>query len=531
MKRLVVAVIAVPALALLTFVPAGASSGSAPAPGASPFDAYIASGDASCLELTVNVAGYSFIVEPDVRLPRATASLSEGETGAVAAPADPGDSVDALPGLLFPREEGQIASGIDSGLAQLPIPFPVDVGNSVLQVANPFNPHLEYPIEHASAAYPNPAAPGDQEATYLGAGNASVTDPSGLFSVDGASGDAKAGATYATADAGSGVALSVPMLGVAIERVAAHAAAQTTATAVSDDVSCTLHGVTIAPPGAGHTLRIGTLEATLHTERRVGAPSATTTRTLQLADVTMDGTDLAPAGGAITVPPQLQNIPLNQPPPPCSVLPSPQCQTVPASPISLQSIQLGGTTHSEQLAPSGNQETSTLTAATVTLQSTAPVPASIPSGPPACLSGNPPPIAECLPNLTPSSPGSSLPITSAPTTYTVSLASLDSSAYGFLALPSVVSPVPPLSGLGNLGGVGFGAAGGATGPGGTGTPSTHPTATTIDIPAVAGAIRWPVVALAGLLEALLLATLYMRRRAALRTGMAARPPAGFIDLP
>lgn len=507
-------------------------SAATPSASTSPFDAYIASGDASCLELTVNVAGYNFIVEPDVRIPRATSSISEGESGALASPVDPGDSVDALPGLLFPREEGQLASGIDGAVAQTKIPVPVDVGNTVLQALNPFNPHLEYPIEHASAAYPSPSgSPGDQEATYLGAPNASITDPSGLLSVDGTSGDARAGAAYATADAGGSAAVSVPALGVSIGRVASHTTARLGAAAVTDDASCALHDVTIAPPGAQHTLHIGSLAATLHTERSLSGSAATSSRSVQVADVTLDGHNLvAPAGGSITVPPQLQNITLPEPSA-CTVLPQPQCQTVPPPPASIQSIQLGGTAATDSLGSNGNQETSTLTGATVTVQTTAPVPASIPSGPPPCLTSNPPQIQQCLPVLSPSSPGSNLPITSAPTTYTLQLASLDSSAYGFVAPPVSSLPLGGAFSGGGLGALGGGGLAGGS-PGSPGTPGSHPTAVTVSVPGLPGAIRWPVVALAGLLEALLLSSVYLRRRFLLQRGrFAAPPPESFIDLP
>ncbi|MBV8194065.1 MAG: hypothetical protein JOY80_00910, partial [Candidatus Dormibacteraeota bacterium] len=412
-----------------------------------PFDAFIASGDASCLEMTVTINGYSFIVVPDVRLPRATASISEGQSGALAAPADPGDSVDALPGLLFPREEGQIANGIDSGMAKFPIPFPVDVGSTLLQVANPFNPHLEYPIEHASANYPDPSSQGDQDASYLGASSPDVRDPSGLFTVDGTLGDAKAGASYATADAGAGTAVSVPTVGVSVGRIDSNATAQVTDTKVSDDVSCTMQDVTVSPPGVGSPLHIGTLKATLHTERALTGSEATSSRSLQLADVTINGSNVLQQGGVdgsqLTVPAQLSSVsnPVPQPSG-CSALPgNPQCSQIPTAPAWIQSVSFGGTSNpADQKTSGGNQIASALTAATVTVQSTMPVPATIPSGPPSCTN-NPPNqstsgaqfqqwVQSCLPQLNQSSPASNIPITSAPTTYTIQLANLSSTTYG-----------------------------------------------------------------------------------------------------
>lgn len=490
-------------LVCLALIPMADAQAAPAASADNPFDAYIASGDASCLELTVNVAGFSFIVEPDARLPRATSSISEGESGAIAAPADPGDSVDALAGLLVPREEGQIASGIDGGLAQTKIPFPADVGNTLLTVANPLNPHLEYPIEHANAAYPDPSSPGDQEATYLGAPNASFTEPSGAISVDGASGDAKAGASYAAADAGAGAATSLAPLGISVGRVSSHASAVVSAGAVSDTVSCTLHDVGIAPPGSGHSLHIGTLIASLQTVRTLTGSGATASHTVQLSDVTLDGKNVAPAGGGgLAFPPGVPTTVTFPQPPACSSI-VPPCPSVP---VSLQSMSWGGTAHADSLGANRNEETSTLTVATVTLQTTAPVPSSIP----------------------PTSNGN--PITSAPTTYTLQLGSLDSSAYG---LPATGFPVTnpafgPPSGAG-LGGFG-GSYGTGAGTGTAGTPGTKPVASSVTIPGIAAAIRWPVVGLAGVMEAALLTSLFLRRR---RTGgfLTDATPASFLDLP
>jgi hypothetical protein len=484
-------------VALIPLSDAHAASG---ASANNPFDAYIASGDASCLELTVNVAGFSFIVEPDARLPRATSSISEGESGALAAPADPGDSVDALAGLLVPREEGQIASGIDGGLAQTKIPFPVDVGNTLLTVASPLNPHLEYPIEHANAAYPDPRSSGDQEATYLGAPNASFSEPSGVLSVDGASGDAKAGDSYASAEAGAGAATSLPPLGISVGRVSSQASAVVSATAVSDTVSCTLHDVGIAPPGSGYSLHIGTLVASLQTQRTLTGSGATASHTVQLSDVTLDGKNLAPGGnGGLTLPPGVPSTVTFPQPPSCSSI-VPPC---PSLPVSLKAMSWGGTTHADSLGANRNEDTSTLTVATVTLQTTAPVPSSIPP----TQNGN--------------------PVTSAPTTYTLQLGNLDSSAYG---LPAVGFPVSnpafgTLSG-GALGGLGsYGSAGAAAG-----IPGTKPVASTVTIPGIAAAIRWPVVGLAAVLEAALLTSLLLRRRRAgrLPTDLT---PSSFLDLP
>lgn len=501
-----------------------------------PFDAYIASGDASCFELTVNVAGYSFIVEPDVRIPRATSTISEGQSGALAAPIDPGDSVDALTGLLVPREEGQLASGIDSGLSQAPLPIPGDPGNTLIQAVNPFNPTLEYPIEHASASYPQPGSSAEQRATYLGASNLAVSDPSGLLSLDGTAGSADAAAQSSTADAGSGAALSVSTLGISLGRLAAHSQTQVSQTSVSSDVSCNLSDLTISPPGSGYTLHVSSLLASLHSERSLKGRSATSSPTLRLSGMTVSQysggstttTDISPAGTSITVPGQLSNVALPQPPSIPLPLPLPLPLPVPAS---LQSVGLAGTTTSSTLSSAGNEVTSALTAATLTMQTTAPLPTTIPTGPPPCLT-NPQEIVQCLPQLVPVSPGGGLPITSSPATYTLQLANLASTAYGFTAPPS---PALSFSGLlpGSSPGGSLAPAGAAVpgGPGTPGTPGTKPVAATVTVPGIPASIRWPVVALAGVLEALLLTALFFRRRAGLQGRVPGPPPDSFVDMP
>lgn len=522
-----VALALVPAVATVVALPSPGTAQTTPQP-ATPFDAYIASGDASCIELTVNVAGYSFVVEPDVRLPRATSTISEGQSAALAAPIDPGDSVDALPGLLVPREESQLASGLDSGAAQIPIPVPGDPGSSAVSVLNPFNPTLEYPVEHASASYPEPGSTApQQQATYLGAGSLAVSDPSGLFSLDGTAGSARADAVSATADAGAGSALSVPLFGVSVGRFAVHAQSQVTQTAVSTDVSCSLGDITIAPPAGGYVLHVSSLSVSLHAERAQHARTASATPSVRLSGVsvtqTSNGhtttTDLSPAGNAVTVPPRLSAVALPQPP--ASLLPVPVA-------ASLQTVGLTGSAAGSALSSKGNEVTSTYSAATLTMQTTAPVPTSIPTGPPPCLT-TPQNLPQCLPSLIPASSGGGLPITSAPATYTLQLGSLQSRVYGFTA-PAAASSFGGGPGTAPGAGVPTGAstAGSAGRPG---TPGTKPASATIRVPGTPGFIRWPVVALAGLLEALLLAWLFLRRRSALRSGTPGAPPDSFVDLP
>lgn len=527
-RRLLVASLLSPVIALSA---AAATARAATVP-AIPFDAYIASGDASCIELTVNIGGYSFVVEPDVRMPRATATISEGEASALAAPVDPGDSVDALAGLTLPREEGQLAAGIDSALAQVPLPVPGDPGSSVVQALNPINPSLEFPIEHASAVYPQPGSTADQQATYLGGSNLAINDPTGLLSLDGTAGSARAAAQSATADAGAGSALSVSLLGLSVGRIAAHAESQVGASAVTDDVTCQIGDVTVAPPGAGYSLHISSLSESLHTERALTGRAATSTPTLRLDGITVtqtiagrtSTTNLSPTGSAVTVPQSLSAVPL--PVLPALPLPPPLPTSLPAS---IQSVGLAGTSTSSALSSRNNEMTSSITAATLTMQTTLAVPTTIPTGVPPCLT-NPAQLVQCIPSLLPTGPGGGLPVTSAPATFTLHLGSLDSTTYGFTA------PAPPqfaFNGVGQSAPIEGAPAGGSVGsiPGKPGTPGTRPVSATLTVPGTPGAIRWPVVALAGILEALLLTALFLRRRAAARAPIPGEAADSFVDMP
>lgn len=523
-RRLVLAALLSPALAV-TAVPAAGTASADTAPSV-PFDAYIASGDASCVELTVNVAGYSFVVTPDIRMPRATSTISEGQAAALAAPVDPGDSVDALAGLLVPREEGQLASGLDSGAAQVPLPLPAAPGTTVVQALNPYNPSLEYPIEHASATYPKPGSSGPQQANYLGANGLAVTDPTGLFNLNGTAGTARADAQSASADAGAGSAVSVAPLGFNVGRLAAHTQSVVGQTSVTSDVSCALGDVTIAPPGAGYSLHIGSLDASLHTEKTLTGSKATAQPSLHLADITVTQTsgghttttDLSPAGSSVSVPPQLSSVALAQP-----AVPLPT-----GVPVSVQSVGLAGTSTTSALSSHDNEVSSTLAAATLTMQTILPVPTTVPTGPPPCLT-NPQQLVQCLPSLLPVPSGNGLPVTTAPATFRLQLASLDSTAYGFTA--RALTPLP-VNGVGLGGPVGGPAVAGSsgTGAGAPGTPGTKPLSATLKVPGTPGVIRWPVVALAGLLEAMLLTALFFRRQAAMRA-RSGPPSDSFVDMP
>jgi hypothetical protein len=400
-----------------------------------------------------------------------------------------------------------LAAGLDQATGSIPVPVvPAGLTDSLIsQVANPVNPHLEYPYEHASAAYPNPQQPGDQQASYLGLPGAAFADPSGVISVNGALGDTKAGAGVASADSGAGAATSLLLLGVSAGRFSASSRALVSSSAVTNDVVCSLQDVTIAPPASGFALHIGTLIATLHTERKLGANSATSSHSLQLADVTLNGKNIAPGPqGALPIPPTTFSVP--QPPIPPGV---------PAPPASLQAVSIAGTTSAATLSAANNESTSSLTAATVVITSTAPVPSSIPP-----------------------QPGQN-PISTTPAVYTIRLANLSSQTYGLPASSFGSTGSSAFGGANGAAAGGYfgGAAGGRPGSahfpgtsGSNGSKGNHPVESSVLIPGTQAAIRWSVVGLAGLLEALLLASVFLRHRMS-RPRRVELPATAFLDLP
>lgn len=485
MRRLAGALLTLPLLLAGGVLPVRAAGTTASA-----FDASDARGGCAAVEVTVDT-GYSFIVEPDLQLPRATAAIEEGQSQAIASPADPGDSVDALAGLGIPMAEGYMNDGYPGapppfnqyGLSKLPAPFN---GAGQALVDNPFNQTLTYPYEHADAGYPNPAQPGTQTATLDGAPDAQVTDPTGLFHVDGSPARAVAGETFTSADAGYGVAaqtqapatsapmLTIPSLGISIGRVSAHSAASVGSSAVSQDAVCELDGIDIAPPGAA-PLHIGALLARVHTERSVSAATATASHQVEFSGVTYNGQGASlddsglTAGGQhvpFTLPPQQQSLPGLQGP---------------------TSVALNGTTVGSK-QPNPDEASVNLTGATIVIKSSAPIPNAIP----------------------PSGVGFT------PVTWTIRLASLGSTTYA----------VPAASALGSLplGGAGF--SGGAFSGGSAGTPATtipgrstvHPGSS--GLPAALASVfvdsplRWMILSAGALLEALLLsgAITWIRRR-------------------
>src|SRR5712671_4898966 len=114
-RRLLAAIAAVAAAAPLAALglPQPAQAGS--------LDVFALHGSGAGVRVTVQT-GYSFVVEPDAMLPRADAVIEADQVRALASPLDPGDSVDALPGLGVPTAEQDIVYGANNGCCPQPIP-------------------------------------------------------------------------------------------------------------------------------------------------------------------------------------------------------------------------------------------------------------------------------------------------------------------------------------------------------------------------------------------------------------------------
>ncbi len=496
-KGALAAIAMVPVLALpVLSVAARAATTSA-------FDAANLKGGCAALELTVKT-GYSFVVEPDVQVPRAGTAVQEGASEAIASPADPGDSVDGLAGLGIPEAEGYIANGYPGapspfagqGLGTLPPPLN-SAGQTLVQ--NPFNPALTYPYEHADAGFPNAQSPGTQTATLAGTPNATFSDPSGILTVDAATAKAVAGDGVAVADSGAGASASgaapvvplgvasLPALGVSVGRVSAHSEAHVLASKVTEDATCTLHDVEVAVPGSA-TVHIGAVVATVHAERAIGAPRAISSESIEFAGVTVNGQGATLDQNGLRVGGQtITTLPAgNTPTPPPGVLP-PSAGPVPLTP---PTVSFAGT-DVVQKQPTSDEAIIAATGATVTINSVTPIPNAIPP------SG----------------------VSATPTTYTLHIASLAGEAYGLAAaatatpsvgLGQVATGVVGVLG-GGLGGLGSSANTGATHvhPGAPGQPDT------LAALAVTPIQRAIVLVISSLLEGLLLvgvARNYLRGR-------------------
>ena len=448
-------------LAGVTVVIAGTTTTPVRADSTSPFQAANLNGTCAAVEMTV-ATGYQFVVKPDLQLPRATALVEEGTSEAIASPADPGDSVDGLAALGIPEAEGYIDNGYPGapspfagkGLSTLPHPFD-SVGSTL--VTNPFNNTLTYPYEHADAGYPNPERAGDQTQTFGSAPALTLGDPSGIFTVDGATGTATAGDGSAVADAGAGAAptvatpaspaavTSLPGLGISIGRVSAHSEAHVTATGVTETSTCTLDDVEVDVPGVA-PLHIGALVATAQAQRTLAGSGASGSEKVEFSGVTVNnqGATLDQNGltvGGHTTPvltPVSQTVPIACPAgAPC---------------VGSPSVAVAGTAVTTR-QPNSNEYGVAATGATLTITTAAPIPASIT---PSCA--------------TP--PNCSAPLSNTPVRYTIALGNVASEAYGL--------PAQPVAGGGSSGfaGLASGFASIVGGSLGSVTPATPPHSTT-----------------------------------------------------
>jgi hypothetical protein len=482
----------------------------------SAFDAANLTGGCAAVELTVST-GYSFVVQPDVQMPRAATTVEEGHADALASPVDPGDSVDALAGLGIPEAEGYIVNGYPGapspfagqGLGKLPPPLD-SVGQTILH--NPFNPALTYPYEHAEAGYPDPTKPGPQTATYAGAPNAATGDPSGVFTVNAGAATATAGDGFATADSGAGAAataavpavpavVSLPWLGVSVGRVAAHSEAHVLASKVTQDSTCTLHDVEIAVPGAA-AIHIGAVAATAHAERALSAARAAASESIQFSGVTVNGqgatldqNGLTVGGHPVTGLPQ----PTTLPTPPVTV---PQPSGVPVSTTPPTVAVSGSDVSTKQ--PTADEVSLTATGATVTITSTTPLPNGVPP----------------------------TGISSTPTVYTLHIATLASEAYGLPAGSNTVGVGDVIGGVTGILGGGVGAFS-APSSGSLGSPAQARAGSaglpdTLAAVAVTPVQRALILAISSLLEGLVLA---MVARNYLRSRRRVAAPAETTDLP
>lgn len=417
-------------------------------------DVYNVKANASPIEVAVET-GYSFLVYPDAQMPRAAASIEAGQVNALASPADPGDGVDALPGLVVPQTESQLQAGLSGGAGQAPEPFKtvLNTAASVIPVVALANPFVTTPYEHVQASYPNVRSPGRQQAAYFGT-DPSVADPTGSIAVQGAFGKVVADKDLAVADAGAGTAVTVAPLGLHIGRSSAHVElhglgdrATSDAVAEVDNVDLALPQLPLpgGVPGLSALpqplLHIGSIVSRVHTERVAGAPRATSTHSLEIAGVTVLGQSatiddrgihlmqqnlsLQPVVDAIN---QLFTI---------SGMIDGQLKGVPVvggQPI-IPTGSMAGPVVTDQISHNQNEATSTVSGLTLSLTGTVLVPSETQN-----LLNVPPPI----------DPKNPPTLVASPATFTITLASVQSSAYGYTFPPLPPSSFSPATASGEL---------------------------------------------------------------------------------
>ena len=509
--------------------------------GGAGLDVYNVQGSAAGIDVTVK-SGYSFVAQPEGMVPRAQAAVAD-TASAVASPADPGDSIDTLPGLAVPVATGCIIPPLAKGASQLPPPF----GDVAVSVLNSVNPTLTYQYEHAYVQYPNPdpAQQGKPQTAVLGT-DAKVSDPSGTVAGNATTGRAHAEPGAADAEAGAGAGVSSLPIGLNVGRISSTVQVRGTGGTALSDATTTLHDIDLTPPQlklppgvSPPLLHVGSLVVTAHSARRAGAPQATGSTSVEYAGVTFAGQSARIDHNGVTllghpavalqqladafnqmvgmatggsVPPAPPGLPL-PPPPPGYSSPAPHLSTPVVS---------------NQVSHGGDENTAGVVGLTLTFASPVPVPS---------VAGFPP--SGCSPPKPPS--GQPVSVQPTPATYIVTLGNVSSSAYG-LALPQAASLNTGLGSL-DLGsaaglsplpstdaGAGGGVAGGGTVAGGAPTGAPQHGGLLHYLLDDALLSRPVVVSLASILELLLLLTLWASYRATLSPRISPEASAGAMDL-
>jgi hypothetical protein len=459
-------------------------------------DVYNVKANAAPIEIAIKT-GYSFVVYPDAQMPRATTFIEGGQVSSIASPADPGDNADALAGLLAPQGESAIASAMTDPhqLGQFPSPFK-DVFAAVaklIPVVAAYNTKVTTPYEHVQANYPTVDSTGKTAGAQTAAfgTDPQVADPTGTFAVQAAAGKAFADKNVGIADAGAGAEISIPALNLSIGRVSSHSEVHGFADKATADAVSTVQNLTLVnfpgvpaipsapalpgvPQGNLPLLHIDSIVATVHTERVAGAGSATGTKSVRYGGVTVLGQPATIDDKGITLVTANQGLgpviaALNQL---FGAAKTVNGHLPPGLPLfgGSQTVipegTLAGPILNEAVSHSNNEDAAAVSGLTLTLDSTILVPSQ--------TQGAIPPDPKNLPTLVPS-----------PVRYTVTLATANSSAYGY-SFPSntfnAPSSVAPLdlgssalgSGSSDLGGAGGGGGAGAgAGAGGAGAGANN----------------------------------------------------------
>jgi hypothetical protein len=521
---------------------------------AASLDVFALKGSAAGVRVTVQT-GYSFVVQPDAMLPRAAATIEADQVRAIASPLDPGDDVDALPGIGVPTAEQKIQQGAATPFPeQLPFPSPFNVtvppplggatpppqfsqgvSNAIGTAAPAVNPILTAPYLHVDAAYPNSSSPGPQRATYPRGSSDNVPpdfpDLLGLISAHSSSGSASAAEGSGVADAGVGSAVSIPSLGLRIGRISSHVEVRGAGSGAVSTVVTTLHDVTLGAPSlpgvavpqprpGTSLLHIGALVLSATTQRSADAARATSHTSLQASGVTVAGQSarLDEKGFSVNGAPSPLNDVAREI---LKQLNSPECK--PATPIdapglgsltSVPALRIGLPALHNDVTHNGNEGVVSMTGPSICVATTAPIPGT---------NGN---------------------VAATPTIYTITLGDVSSSAYG-VSFPTDTpltgfSPILADTGIGGPNGTSYGidtsgtAASGATAtaPGHTsGAASSQSNGRSLLAMLTGGILSRRVVVLVAMLaELALLGTLWASWLMSRRRALAGDSPTNRMDL-